>query len=298
MAVVAPGIYLEENRPARSQFRAKRRSPIRSVIVVHTAESGTDFVGVDQKAENVARFIRDRKDPGSYHLIGDADSIIQLVRFDAEAYQDGTGSNRWAIGISLAVNAADWPKMTAARRLQFVDTAAQMAAIAARWLQSQGLPAPHAVQLSRADSDRPDACGFISHGRRDPTRRSDPGPGFPWDRFFERYRAYLNQTGGLTVADLTALETQTMDLQRLLISWGVDLGESGPNDDGVDGDPGEVTVRGATDLLRHLIHELDQARKNTAGSIDPDQVRIWKSKEAKLERIQELSNELRQLGIL
>lgn len=284
MAVVAPGIYLEDNPPARSQFRAVRRSAVKSVIVVHTAESGTDFEGVDQKAENVARFIQRRRDPGSYHLIGDADSIIQLVRFESEAYQDGTGSNPWAIGMSLAVNAADWQKMTMARRLQFVDTAAQMAAIAARWLQSQGLPAPHPVQLTSAQSDRADACGFISHARRDPRRRSDPGLGFPWQLFFQQYDAHLNQTGGPTVADPSPIEEQTMDLQRLLISWGVDLGDSGPNDDGVDGDPGEKTVSGAADLLRHVIHELTQARE-----LEEDHL-------ARLARVVDLADQLRDLG--
>ncbi|MEL6983709.1 MAG: N-acetylmuramoyl-L-alanine amidase, partial [Actinomycetota bacterium] len=115
MAIVRDGIYLEDNPPARSQFRVGRRDPVKSVIVVHTAESGTDLSGPDAKAEGVASFIRGRSDAGSYHLIGDSDSIIQLIRFDNEAFHDRTGSNRWAIGISLAMNAADWSGLPAAR---------------------------------------------------------------------------------------------------------------------------------------------------------------------------------------
>lgn len=195
MAIVRPGIYLEQNRPRRSQFRVGRREPVRSVIVVHTAESGTDRFGADPRAENVARFIRDRSDPGSYHLLGDADSIIQLVRFDNEAFQDATGSNRWAIGISLAMNAADWPTLTTSRRTQFTDTAAQMAAIAARWLDDRDLPVPEARQLTKSQSDRRDASGFISHARRDPARRTDPGAGFPWTDFFRRYQQYVSNVG-------------------------------------------------------------------------------------------------------
>jgi len=194
MATVRQGIYLEDNPPVRDQFRVGRRDPVKSVIVVHTAESGTDTSGPDPKAEAVASFIQRRSDAGSYHLIGDADSIIQLVRFENEAYHDRTGSNRWAIGISLAMNAADWPNLSSARRAELVATAGQMAAIAARWLHQRGLDLPQPVLLTKAQSDRADASGFISHGRRDPTRRTDPGAGFPWTEFFQRYQQSLSDT--------------------------------------------------------------------------------------------------------
>ena len=39
MATVRDGIYLEDNPPARSQFRVGRRDPVKSVIVVHTADA-------------------------------------------------------------------------------------------------------------------------------------------------------------------------------------------------------------------------------------------------------------------
>ncbi|MEM7323881.1 MAG: N-acetylmuramoyl-L-alanine amidase [Actinomycetota bacterium] len=211
MAIVRPGIYLESNRPRRDQFRVGRREPVRSVIVVHTAESGTDRFGDDPRAENVARFIRDRQDPGSYHMIGDADSIVQLVRFENEAFQDGSGSNPWAIGISLAMNAADWGRLTTSRRTQFTDTAAQMAAIAARWLADRGLPLPEARQLTKTQSERADASGFISHARRDPLRRTDPGAGFPWSDFFRRYQQFLSN-GGLG----PDRDTLIRQLQRLV----------------------------------------------------------------------------------
>ncbi len=195
MAIVRPGIYLEDNPPARSQFRVGRRDPVKPVIVVHTAESGTDPSGPDPKAENVARFIQRRADAGSYHLVGDSDSIIQLVNFENEAFQDRTGSNRWAIGISLAMNAGDWPGLGTERRDELVATAAQMAAIAARWLDDRGIGLPAAKLLTKSESDRADASGFISHARRDPSRRSDPGAGFPWSEFFRRYQQFLSDNG-------------------------------------------------------------------------------------------------------
>lgn len=211
MATVRDGIYLEDNPPARSQFRVGRRAPVKPVIVVHTAESGTDRSGPDPKAENVARFIASRSNAGSYHLIGDADSIIQLVRFENEAFQDGTGSNRWAVGISLAMDAGDWPTLGAERRTQFVTTAAQMAYLAASWMNDNGLPFPEPRRLTKAESDRSDANGFISHARRDPTRRTDPGPGFPWTDFFRRYQQIVSD-GGLEPSPDTLLR----QLQRLV----------------------------------------------------------------------------------
>ncbi len=162
------------------------------MIGVHTAESGTDRSGPDPKAENVANFIRTRSTAGSYALLGDADSIIQLVDFADESFSDSTGSNRWAIHISLAMNAGDWPGLPDDRRDQLVDTAAQMAAMAAKWIVSQGLAAPSATHLTRAQSNSLSASGFIAHGRRDPTRRSDPGAGFPWEQFFAAYAKRMN----------------------------------------------------------------------------------------------------------
>lgn len=185
-------IYLEDHPPARRQYREGRRAPIKPVIVVHTAESGTDPKGADPKAEAVAKFIRNRTSPGSYHLIGDSDSIIQLVAFGNEAFHDATGSNRWSIGISLAMNAADWPTLTSERRDQLIWTAVDMAVTAAKWLVANGHDAPAARRLmTKTESDRADASGFIGHGDRDPTRRTDPGVAFPWTAFLDRYEAAM-----------------------------------------------------------------------------------------------------------
>ena len=190
---IRPGIYLEENPPARrkGQFRLGRRDPLKPVVVVHTAQSGTDTRGADTKAEAVAGFIQRRQDAGSYHILGDRDSIIRLVRIANEAYGDGTGSNRWAIHISLAMDAGDWDKLAldSVPWVEYVESAATMALLAAMACHDRGLRIPAARLLTKAESDRADACGFISHGRRDPARRSDPGAGFPWGRFFARYAA-------------------------------------------------------------------------------------------------------------
>ena len=57
------------------------------------------------------------------------------------------------------------------------------------------LSAPEPRLLTKVESDRSDASGFISHARRDPTRRSDPGAGFPWTDFFRSYQQQLSDGG-------------------------------------------------------------------------------------------------------
>ena len=59
--------WLDQHPPVRRQYRDPRRAAPSGVIVVHTAENVMDAVGSDTGAENVARFIQTRADPGSYH---------------------------------------------------------------------------------------------------------------------------------------------------------------------------------------------------------------------------------------
>lgn len=178
--------YLEANPPAVRQFRKPRRAKPTGLIVVHTAESILDTIGPDTGAESVAAFIAGRADYGSYHTLADADSRVRLVPFDAEAYGDGTGSNPFAIHISFACKAADWPRMTEAKRLAFIRNGARAAAEAADWLKaSHGIEVPPA-RVTRAESERGEA-GFISHGERDPGRRTDPGAEFPWALFLREF---------------------------------------------------------------------------------------------------------------
>lgn len=269
-ATVRPGIYLEDHPPARRQYLVGRRRPgIRPVIVVHTAESGTDQTGPDPKAEGVADYIRTRSTAGSYHLIGDVDSIIQLIRFENEAAHDGTGSNRWAISISLAMNAADWPVLPEPRRLALLDTAGLMAAIGARWFIDQGHEPPRSVLLSKSESDRADANGFISHARRDPTRRSDPGRDFPWHLFFDRYQHHLGRT-----TDMPDRTEQIKTAQRAIAEAGyatawfddsdptrrVEPGYAIEVDDYADGDFGPTTLADLEAALADLNEaEIDPA---------------------------------------
>lgn len=177
--------YLVAHPPARRQFR-QRYARLTGLIVVHTAESAPDTVGPDDGVDNVAAFIRRRADPGSYHTLCDSDDRRQLVPYDQAAYGDGTGSNEFAIHISAATQAHRWLTLSKAWREGCVRQMAEAAADAARWLLAEhGITVP-ARRVTRAESDR-GVPGFISHGERDPGRRTDPGPAFPWDLFLTTY---------------------------------------------------------------------------------------------------------------
>jgi hypothetical protein len=175
--------YLRAHKPVRSQFRSPRRARPTGLVVVHTAESVLDTVGPDTGAEKVAAFIVGRTDPGSYHDLVDADSDIQLVRYEDEAYQDSTGSNPHALSVSFALKATDWPRLRPAKRDAFLTQGARALARQQAWLLAHRYPLTPLRRITRAQSAA-GLPGFISHAERDPDRRKDPGAHFPWGRFF------------------------------------------------------------------------------------------------------------------
>jgi hypothetical protein len=179
--------WLDDNEPARSQFRCPRRQNPSGLGVIHTAENTPDFVAFDGGAEAVARFIQGRSDPGSYHDLVDSDSSINLVRYSCEAFQDGTGSNPFAWGGSVATRADVWPLAPQAWKNGAIRQLALAAARYARWVKAQyGITVP-ARRVTRAQSEQR-VPGFISHAERDPGRRTDPGISFPWQFFLDEYR--------------------------------------------------------------------------------------------------------------
>lgn len=187
------GAYLIDHPPRQRQFR-ERGTTISGVVVIHTAESAPDPTGTDLGAEGVARFIQGRSDFGSYHWLADSDSLVDLIPMERfQAYGDGTGSNPHAIHISAATQAHRWNSLPDA---WVRDTVENMAIAAHR--ASDLLEKVHGVRIpakrrTKAETDRR-MEGFISHGERDPGRRTDPGKDFPWDMFFTFYRALENPT--------------------------------------------------------------------------------------------------------
>lgn len=227
--------YLLDHPPVRDQFRRTRREDPSGVVVVHTAESTPDTVATDGGAEAVARFIVARTTPGSYHVLVDSDSRLQLLPWDMEAYQDGTGSNPHAVGLSVATRADWWPWAPKAWRDGAIEHLAQAAADYARWLHAQSgivIP-PQRITRDESERRRP---GFISHAARDPRRRTDPGAGFPWDQFLTRY-AQLTDDLGAPPDVLTSEEEDTMVIGRKNHPWRIVIlndgsAFAGPNEAG------------------------------------------------------------------
>jgi hypothetical protein len=172
--VAEPDAYLVMHPPRRSQYRHPRRQRLSGVIVVHTAENSPDTVATDGGAEAVARFIAGRSDVGSYHDLADSDSWLHLVRWDDEAFHDGTGSNPHSLSVSGATRADYWPWAPPEWRLRCITNMALAArAQAAHVLERTGIVVP-ARRITREQSEAR-VPGFISHAERDPKRRTDPG---------------------------------------------------------------------------------------------------------------------------
>jgi hypothetical protein len=223
--------YLEDHPPAASQYHKPRRATPTGAIVLHDAENATDLDGPDTGAEAVARFIAGRTDPGSYHSIVDSDSTVRLVPYEWEAFHEGTGGNRWSLGLSFAYGSARPP--TDAWWAAALPRGATEARAMAAWVKATtGITVP-AKRITAADyrAGRP---GFVPHADLDPARRSDP-VGFRWDQFIALYADSTPEgpTMPPTIADLgAAMATiqqlyinrrgSVMSLEER-ISWGRDV---------------------------------------------------------------------------
>ena len=216
-------VYLELNPPARSQFRTTRRAAVTGAIVLHTAENDPDLTLPDGGAEAVARFIARRTDAaGSYHSIADSDSIVQLGRYEWEMFHEGTGGNRWSLGLSFACHAGQWATMPDWWVDGALSNGAMEAARMARWVKAQvGIDIP-AKRITAAQY-RSGEPGFTTHAELDPKRRWDPGFDFPFDRFLERFRAHMAITpdpdaGPIDLSD--RLAARLFNLEALtFIDW-------------------------------------------------------------------------------
>jgi hypothetical protein len=188
--------YLTENPPARSQWFHRRNRPLTGCTVLHDAENIMDTVGPDTGAENVARFIRTRTGPGSYHDLVDSDSGIHLVEYVHGAFHDGTGSNNWALSLSFACRTVDWRRMSPAQRRGFLRQGALRFVAQQLWRQDVGAPLTRLRYITRAQSEAGES-GFCCHGWRDPARRTDPGTRapdlFPFDEFLDECKQALAQ---------------------------------------------------------------------------------------------------------
>src|SRR5690606_26481428 len=157
------------------------------LIVIHTPETIEDFTPPYDEAERVAKYGA-QTTLASWHDTIDADSIIPMLPPTYTAWQV-RGFNRCAIGMEIGAKATSWKRAPAAWVTGVVGSAAYRAAqhaasfeIPARLLFTPGKRYSSAIN--------PTGVGFVSHHALDPSRRTDPGFDFPWDKFITRVRAH------------------------------------------------------------------------------------------------------------
>ncbi len=257
-------IYLEENPPAISQFRNPRRAAPTGAIVVHTAESLTDTIGADTGAEAVARFISTRTTFGSYHSIADSDSTVRVGRYEWEMFGEGTGGNKWALHLSFACQASQWSDLPSAWVTGAITNGAAEAAAMAAWVKATVAVTVPARRITAAEY-RAGKPGFISHAELDPGRRSDPGPEFPWDAFLNQFAINTNQSPeDPNMPTPKEFEDYVEAIQGALVAAKIPIGNTGPDNNGIDRDLGPATVAGVQALGTEVI----LARTEIANRLD------------------------------
>jgi hypothetical protein len=202
------------------------------LTVGHTTESILDVIGDDSGAEDIAAYIRRRTTPGSYHDVVDTDSRITVVPYEFGAWQDGTGSNGMAMSLAFACRTTDWATMGPERRKRMLRQGALAFADQQAWLKAHGHPTTPPRLIKKAQSDA-GMAGFIGHGHRDPSRRTDPGtvpPNlFPWEQFFTACRAALAGDTPVPVIpeDDMPLTLTAVDTKRIYVWDGDSLWHTG-----------------------------------------------------------------------
>lgn len=173
---------LDHPNPNGNHFYDSRRGNI-DLVVVHTAENLPDYDGEDSGAERVARYFATTSRSVSAHATSDSDSIVELLPDDFTAWHV-RGYNSRSLGLEIATQAHRWgsgPEEWEQAALQ------QAAKVVAKWCERWNVPID---RISKSDADG-GKRGIVSHSALDPTRRSDPGIGFPWKEFMS-----LVETGG------------------------------------------------------------------------------------------------------
>jgi hypothetical protein len=218
---MATGYYLLDHRPAIPQCGYPRRGGARAsgTIILHDAEGGTDLSGADTGAENVANYIRNRTTYGSYHRLVDRDTRIKMAPIDYETWHS-VPDNPWSVGISVAWNKADLPRMTyAQRRSYYVPFAREVLDVRAEFAD-RGIRVPIDRFLTAAETqDR--KPGISTHSRTDPSRRSDPfGTG---SKYEAEFLAVLAELGGKPTTpqqeepDMDATQAKQLSETRALV---------------------------------------------------------------------------------
>ncbi len=204
------GYYLLDNRnPNRDMFYTSRNKALVGVVVHCTAGlEDLDFIGTDHSAENTARYAATTSRAVSWHSGNDSDSTIELLPASYTGWHC-RGYNSSTYGHEISKRHMVWSSMPDRWVTETLTRAAKHMGKIAR---ENGIPVRKITktQLDKAiAAGNPSMGGFVGHRELDPTRRTDPGADFPWDRF-------------LSIAQSTTTEEEDMPTVEEI--WGAKVG--------------------------------------------------------------------------
>lgn len=175
--------YLLENpNPNGRHYYPSRRtckhgvppSQLPHLIVIHTAESRPDIKGEDTGAEGISRYVSTTSREVSWHASIDSDSTIDVLPDDHVAWHV-RGYNTCSIGVEIATQAHKWGELPEWWKTRIYRNVRE-------WVAEKA--AEHGIPLELINEHRAaqGGRGVIGHRHLDPSRRTDPGAGFEWDR--------------------------------------------------------------------------------------------------------------------
>lgn len=205
------GYYLLDHRSKPANWYPTRRSPLR-LIVVHITAGLEDLDGPDASAEQTARYAATTDRAVSWHSGSDSDSFLRLLPAGYTAFHV-QGYNSSSYGHEISKASTKWAGMSKA----WTDrTLANTAAALAPIVRDYRIPLR---RLSKAQVDGGQS-GFAAHADLDPSRRSDPGKDFSWDRLFaliDQINTPTSEEDEMTPQDWTRMEKLVDDRIRLLL---------------------------------------------------------------------------------
>ena len=168
-------------------------------VVFHTTEGGLQ--GSLNTLSDRYRSTDEGGRVSAHYVVGPAGEIYSLVE-DQDTAWHVRGRNADTIGIEI-VGWADDPSSWNPQNI------AALSALVSWLSTTYGLP----LVYQATPEEPPTARGFVSHHALDPSRRSDPGPYFPWEEV--KQGAERGPLGGLgAVALLVAFLALAWSLTR------------------------------------------------------------------------------------
>lgn len=167
-------------------FPRRGGAQLSGTCIVHTSE-GDWRAGVAA----LTNLVRVRADYGCYHRACDWQDIVTYYPWEWETWQDSE-TNNWAVGISAACKTTDWGNLPADVEEGYYRNLARMAVDFVTYMADNHDIEVPLRRITGAEA-RARVPGFCAHGDSG-ISRSDPGPKFDWDRFFNYTNAVLNPT--------------------------------------------------------------------------------------------------------